>query len=132
MTNRMIEPDGVYPPSGAYSHAVATRGAGRTLYISGQLGLDPDGAVGATFAEQAVRCWRNIVTILAADDMTVRDLVKVATFLTDISNARELGSIRAPFLQGARPASTLIAVSALVIPEWLIEVEAIAFKSEDA
>ena len=130
MTNRAIDPQGVYPPSGAYSHAVSTHGTGRTLYISGQLGVDPKGTVPETFAEQANQCWRNIIAILAADDMTTHDLVKVTTFLTDISNARALGSIREPFLQGARPASTLIAVSALVMPEWLIEVEAIAFRPE--
>lgn len=132
MKNRMIEPRDAYPPMGAYSHAVSTRGAGRTLYISGQLGVDRDGVVPEGFAEQAHLCWRNIVAILAADGMTVHDLVKVTTFLTDIGDARALGGIREPFLAGARPASTLIAVAALVMPEWLIEVEAVAFTSESA
>lgn len=130
MTNQAIDPPGVHPPAGAYSHAVATGGVGRTLYISGQIGVDPDGKTPDTFAEQAEQCWRNIVAILAGADMTVHDLVKVTTFLTDIGDARALGGIRASFLDGARPASTLIAVSALVMPEWLIEVEAIAFRPD--
>ena len=131
MTNATIEPRGVYPPAGAYSHAVATRGAGRTLYISGQLGVDPDGETPDAFAEQAAQCWRNVVAILAAAGMTVHDLVKVTTFLTDIDDAGALAGIREPFLDNARPASTLVAVAALVMPAWRIEVEAVAFKSDD-
>lgn len=132
MTNRAINPAGVHPPAGAYSHAIAMDGPGRTLYISGQLGVDQQGETPDTFAEQASGCWRNILTILAAADMTVHDLVKVTTFLTDIGDARALGGIRETFLQAARPASTLLAVSALVMPEWLIEVEAVAFRADGA
>ncbi|WP_010188291.1 RidA family protein [Sphingomonas sp. PAMC 26605] len=131
MNNRTIAPKGIYPPAGAYSHAVEIRGAGKTLYISGQLGVDPDGQTPDTFAAQATLCWRNIVAILAAAEMTVHDLVKVTTFLTDIGDARPLAGIREPFLEGARPASTLVAAAALVMPEWKIEVEAIAFKTGD-
>ena len=98
MTNQVIAPPGVHPPSGAYSHAVSTCGAGHTLYISGQLGVDPEGKTPETFAEQASQCWRNIVAILAAAEMTVHDLVKVTAFLTDIGDARALGAIRGPFL----------------------------------
>ncbi|WP_293884069.1 RidA family protein [Sphingomonas sp.] len=130
MTNQAIVPQGVHPPLGAYSHAVSTRGTGRTLYVSGQLGISLEGKTPRTFAEQASQCWRNIVAILAADGMTIHDSVKITTYLTDIGNARSLASIREPFLQGARPASTLIAVAALVMPEWLIEVEAIAFRAD--
>lgn len=130
MTNQAVAPPGVHQPAGAYSHAVATVGAGRNLYVSGQLGIDPQGNTPATFAERAGRRWHNIVTTLAAAGLSVHDLVKVTTFLTDIGDARALAAIREPFLDGARPASALVAVAELVMPEWLIEVEAIAFKRE--
>lgn len=129
MTNKTIVPETVQAPAGAYSHAVVAQGPGRTLYISGQLGVDRNGVTGATFADQARHCWENIVAILDADDMTVNDLVKLTTYLTDVANVAELGHIRGPFLGSARPASTLIGISALVRPEWMIEVEAFAFKA---
>ena len=130
MSNRSVNPQAVHPPLGAYSHAVSTTGPGQTFYISGQIGMTPDGTVAVSFALQAKQCWRNIVAILAADGLAASDLVKVTTFLTDMANAQTYARLRAPFLQGARPASTLIAVSALAMPEWLIEVEAVAFRPE--
>ena len=63
--------------------------------------------------------------------MTGRDLVKVITFMTNIADAGELAAVREPFLEGARPGSTLLAVAALMRPEWLIEVEAVALKLAD-
>jgi len=130
MSIQPITPTDVHPPGGAYSHGVSARGQGRTLYISGQVGLTADGILAGDFAEQAAQSWRNIVAILSADGMNVHHLVKLTTYLTDISFARELGRVREPFLEGARPASTLIAVQALVMPDWLIEIEAIAFKND--
>ena len=125
-----ITPTNIHAPAGAYSHAAVIKGAGRTLYISGQLGIDPAGVTAEDFSGQAAQCWRNITAILNCSGMTVHDLVKVTTFLTNVDNAAELGSIRATFLDGARPASTIVGTSALLRPEWQIEVEAIAFKND--
>jgi 2-iminobutanoate/2-iminopropanoate deaminase len=129
MSSNSVTPANVHPPAGAYSHGMIASGMGRTLYISGQLGLDSSGRLVEGFAGQAAQCWRNITAILQSADMTAHHLVKVTTFLTNIADAPELGRIREPFLDGARPASTLVGVSALVRPEWLIEIEAIAFKN---
>lgn len=130
MSAEAFNPRTVHPPLGAYSHAIAAGGPGRTLYISGQLGIDYAGTLVQGFEAQAQQCWRNIAAILEASGMTARDLVKVTTFVTDISQAGALAAIREPFLQGTRPASTLLAVAALMSPEWAIEIEAIAFKPE--
>jgi 2-iminobutanoate/2-iminopropanoate deaminase len=127
-TIRAINPHDAHAPAGAYRHAISTHGAGRTLYISGQVGVDREGVLVEGFAGQAGQCWHNIIATLAADGMTANDLVKVTTFVTDASCAAELNCIRAPFLGDARPASTLVRISALMQPGWLIEVEAIAFK----
>lgn len=130
MAIQLINPSGVHPPAGSYSHGASVHGPGRTLYISGQVGIDTDGKLADGFAGQAAQCWRNIIAVLAADAMTVNHLVKVTTFLTNIGYAAEYAAVRAPFLAGARPASTLVAVAALVRPEWLIEVEAVACSSD--
>jgi enamine deaminase RidA (YjgF/YER057c/UK114 family) len=54
------------------------------------------------------------------------DVVKVTTFLTDIADRAHINPVRQEFFGEARPASTLVEVSALVLPEFLIEVEAVA------
>jgi 2-iminobutanoate/2-iminopropanoate deaminase len=129
MSVEKLNPSSVHAPGGPYSHGVSASGAGRTLYISGQIGLHSDGTLAEGFEGQAAQCWRNLVAVLKADGMTVHDLVKVNTYLTDMNHAPLLGPVREGFLDGARPASTLVATPALVRPEWLIEVEAIAFRA---
>lgn len=122
-----INPDRIGSPLGAYSHGVATAGAGTTLQIAGQVGVDREGRVAASFEEQATIIWCNLVAILEEAGMGVQHLTKVNTYLTDMDDLPKLGPIRARYLGDARPASTLVAVSRLVQPDWLLEVDAVAF-----
>ena len=130
MSTEAVKPNDIHAPGGAYSHGVVTRGAGRTLFISGQVGVSPDGVVAEGFEAQAVQSWRNVVTVLESGGMGVGDLVKLTIFLTDMSHVGSFGQIRALFLGDARPASTLVATPALVRPEWLVEIEAVAFRND--
>ncbi len=106
----------VPPPGGPYSHGIAVSGAGTWLSISGQVGMTADGNVSDDFETQARLAWTH--------------LVKVTTFLTDGSDVRRLGPVRAEFLGEARPASTLLVVRALAHPAWRVEVEASAFRPD--
>ena len=103
--------------------------AGRWLHISGQVGVRKDGGVPEDFKGQAHCAWENLVAVLAAAGMTVADLVKVNTYLTDRSQHPQFSPIRAKFLGDARPASTLVVVAALARPEYLVEVEAVACRA---
>lgn len=125
-----INPTTISPPLGAYSNGILTQGNGKTLQIAGQVGVDAAGKLGATFAEQAELAWQNVIAILAAAGMGVQHLTKVNTYLTDMEHLKTLGPIRGKYLGDARPASTLIAVSQLVVPAWLIEIDAVAFLSD--
>lgn len=129
MTSRKLNPTTIAAPVGAYSHGVLAPASGEWLYISGQIGVLPDGTLANGFAEQARAAWTNLVAILEAANMDVSHLVKVTTFMTDGSDFRDLNPVRSGFLGDARPASTLVIVKALVKPEWLIEVEAVAHRS---
>jgi enamine deaminase RidA (YjgF/YER057c/UK114 family) len=126
--NKAINPDGVAPPFSLYSHAVVTPAGARVLQVSGQVGVARDGSIATGFAAQAAQVWANIVEILKAADMGVRDLVKVNTFLVNRDDLAASRAARDGVLQGHRPASTLVFVSGLANPAWLIEVEVIAAK----
>lgn len=126
MVNKRLNPTTVHAPAGMYSHGVIAQASGEWLYISGQIGMLPDGTLANGFAEQARATWKNLVAILGAANMDVMNLVKVTTFLTDADNVQHLNPVRSVILGEARPASTLVIVKALVKPEWLIEVEAVA------
>src|SRR5258708_2878767 len=113
-------------PTG-YTHAVKT-GPGRTIYVSGQIAFDKDGkVVGAgDFRAQTIRVFENLKAALAAAGATFDNVVKVTTFVTDMKYAPILREVRANYFGKNAPAGTLVQVAGLVIPELMIEVEAIA------
>lgn len=127
--NRILNPATVAPPAGRYSHAIEVPANARWLTISGQVGTAPDGTVAADIESQAANCWRNITSILADAGMAVSDLVKVTVFLTREQDIPAYRAARDRALGEARPASTLLVISKLASPSFLVELEATAAKS---
>ena len=119
-------PTSVAAPFGPYSHAVEVPEGSRLLYISGEVGVLPDGTVPETIEAQAEACWRNIIAILADAGMGVEDLVKITTYLVRSEDVVAAGAARAEHFGDARPGSATIIVKALVNPAFLIEIEAVA------
>ena len=119
-------PSTVAAPASRYSHGVEVKPNARWLHISGQVGVLPDGRIGADFAAQAEACWNNIANILKAAGMGVDDLVKITTYIRNPADTAALRAVRDRFIGNARPASTLIVVAGLASPDWLVEIEAVA------
>ncbi len=106
-------------------------GPARTLYLSGQTSLDADGNpvhVG-DMAGQIRQVIDNIEAVLAEADMSLADIVRINIFTTDMDlffeHADELERLREA---GTRYASTLVGVTRLAFPEFLVEIEATAAK----
>ena len=118
---------GVFDPPG-YTQAVKVSGAQTLLFLSGQVAYDAAG--GPThpgdFVGQARAVFRALQAQVEAGGGTLKNVVKLTTFLTDIRRRAELVSVREEFFGKKMPPSTLVAVTALAHPDWLIEVEAIA------
>ena len=123
---KSLNPPTVAAPFSAYSHAVEIPKGARTLYVSGQLGVAPDGSVPADFAGQADQAFRNVLAILEAAGMAAHDLVRVNTYLTDSADIAAYREARDRHLAGHAAASTMIVISALAQPRFRIEVEAVA------
>jgi enamine deaminase RidA (YjgF/YER057c/UK114 family) len=121
-------PATIAPPAALYVHGMEVPPGARWLFISGQVGVHPDGRPGATAREQAEIIWQNIVAILASAGMGVRDIVKLGTFSTAAEHLPALREVRERVLDGHLPASTLLLVAGLAKPEWLVEVEVYAAK----
>jgi enamine deaminase RidA (YjgF/YER057c/UK114 family) len=106
--------------------------AGRIFFIAGQTALDGGGAlVGKDdFAAQADQVFRNLAVALQAVGCTAANLVKLTVFLRDMDNLSAYREARNRFFATvsppAAPAVTLIEVSKLYDPEFLIEIEAVA------
>lgn len=117
----------VAPAVGPYSHAVV---AGGTVYVAGQVATDADGnLVGeGDFTAQARQVYRNLDAVLRAAGTALDRVLKLTVFLTDIENVAVAARVRAEFMSAhAYPASTVVQVTCLPDPRWLIEVEAIAY-----
>lgn len=122
---RPLTGDGSPPVEGAYPQAVEVTGPSRWLYLSGQIPVAPEGSLAADFAGQCEQVWDNIETQLAAAGMTLDNLVKVTTFLSDRAYARENREVRVRRLAGRQPALTVI-VTGIFDESWLVEIEAVA------
>jgi enamine deaminase RidA (YjgF/YER057c/UK114 family) len=125
-----INPPELGAPPG-YSQIVNVT-ASRFIFLSGQTALDSDGhLVGRSdFAAQATQVFRNLTAALQAGGCTTANLVKLTVFLTDMNNLTAYRDARNRFFASvtppAAPAVTLIEVSKLYGPDFLIEIEAIA------
>ncbi|MGH7278498.1 MAG: RidA family protein [Candidatus Rokuibacteriota bacterium] len=118
---------GVYDPPN-YSQGIKVAGAQTLLFLSGQVAYDKDGGVlhRGDFKAQAREAYRALKALVEAQGGTLQNIVKLNTYVTDIRYRADMVPVRGEFFQGKLPASTLVAVSALAHPDWLIEVEAIA------
>lgn len=114
----------------AFSQVVVAAGT-RTVYTAGQVALDERGALvgGSDLAVQTDQAMRNVGLALAAAGASYADVVKITTYVVNYRPEHRtiIGKARAPFFANRTPpASTLVGVSALALPEWLIEIEAVA------
>jgi enamine deaminase RidA (YjgF/YER057c/UK114 family) len=126
---RLNPPELGTPPG--YSQIVEVT-ARRMIFIAGQTALDGDGnLVGKNdFAAQAGQVFENLTTALRASSCTAANLVKLTVFLTNMDNLASYREARNRFFTSvtpqAAPAVTLVEVSKLYGPDFLIEIEAIA------
>ncbi|MEM7800438.1 MAG: RidA family protein [Chloroflexota bacterium] len=115
------------PYSDIYSHGIETHyTTGRQLYISGQVGEPIEGELNPDFSEQLTQAMRNVETVLADADMGKEHIVKVTYYLTRRQDLSALLDVRMSYWKGVRPAVTVVLISGLVNPNWLIEVDVIA------
>lgn len=101
---------------------------GDTVYLSGAVAFDGEGNVvgeGDVYA-QSKQIFKNIEEALASAGASMAEVVKITTYLTDISRYGEFGKARTEAFPNGVPSSTVVTSPALVMPELLVEVEALA------
>lgn len=126
MIRHFERPSGLGPVNG-YSHA--TSGAGRLVAVSGQLPVDESGAVvdAADAMAQARQVFANLGRALAAAGAGPSHLLRLTYFLTDLADLADVRRARDEFLAGVTPpASSLVCVAGLVLPEARVEIDALA------
>jgi enamine deaminase RidA (YjgF/YER057c/UK114 family) len=131
MPNRVIGRGGDGPE---FSPAVAVDGNASLIFISGQVGLDDGGhLVGDDLAGQAAQVFRNLGRLLDEAGAGFEDVVSFTTYLTSQAHVSDFiafrtGAFPALFPGRQFPTNTLLVVSGLARPEFVIEVSAIAVR----
>jgi 2-iminobutanoate/2-iminopropanoate deaminase len=123
-----VNPEGVAKPlKPHYSNAVRVT-AGPLLFIAGQVAIDSEGKIvgKGDLRAQAVQVLENIRIILRAHAADMEDVVSVAVYVTDIRAFNEIADIRLRYFPKDGPASAIVEVSRLALPEFLVEISAVA------
>ena len=127
MSNRFANPKTMPAPRG-YTQVVETTGPGRTIYLSGQLGMTPAGQfAGSDFRSQAAQCFENLKAGLKSVGGGFEHVVKITNFFVDMSHLPQFFEVRDKYVNTkAPPASTAIEIKRLAREGALFEIEAVA------
>lgn len=126
--NRIISTDTAPPPFSDYAQAVEAPAGARTLYVSGQVGVNMDGTMPDDPLEQHENVWHHLFAILAAADMGPEDIVDVRCFVNSHEEVPRYRETRDKMLAGIKVPSTVV-VAPLADPSWRVEVAVTAAKA---
>src|SRR5215207_5679155 len=129
MAKQFINPDGLSEPR-AYSHVITAEG-GKVAFISGQIAFNSVGElVGAgDFRAQVRQVFKNLEIAVQGVGGNLSDIVKITIFIPNYVTAYHrpiLNEVRSEVFGNHAPGSSLVGVQALVFPEILVEIEAVA------
>ena len=108
---------------GPYSQALRT---GNMMFVSGQIPVDPaTGLMAESIEEQAAQSLTNLRNILAAEGLSMKNVIKTTVFLADLSDFAKVNAVYATFFEAPYPARSCVQVAA--IPKGAgVEIECIA------
>jgi enamine deaminase RidA (YjgF/YER057c/UK114 family) len=128
LERRLISSGSPYEPTIGFSRAVRD---GRHVFVAGTCAVMPDGGDPPVDAYgQARRCLEIILAALAEAGATAKHVVRTRTFLLLAADWKDVGRAHGEVFGDVRPASTMLVVSALLDPRWVVEIEADALLPE--
>jgi enamine deaminase RidA (YjgF/YER057c/UK114 family) len=116
------------PPPGVFSHATVVEASGRLVFVSGMTARRPDGTVAGVgdVRTQTRQVCENLAAALRAAGATLDQVCRVDVYVRDLADFAAIHEVRREFFHSPLPASTMVEVSGLVDPDYLIEISAIA------
>lgn len=114
------------PRSPFYAQGVAVEATGPTVYVSGQVGIGPDGMPEDGIVAQTRRAVENVHAVLAEAGLGPESIVSQRVYLTSADSVPGFVEAAAAFLGSDPPATTMLVVAGLADPSLLVEIEAVA------
>lgn len=125
MKINLINSPQAYNLNTGYAQAVEVTSSKRTLYISGQIPVRPDGTTPEDFIAQAQQAWANVEAQLKSANMRLENIIKHTTYLSDRRYRDQNREVRQEVFGPLSPALTVI-ITDIFEETWLLEIEAIA------
>ena len=128
MAREQIRTDKVREPMGHFSQAIAIEAKGRLVFISGMTARRPDGTIAGIgdIEAQTRQVCENIKSAVESAGGTLDDVCRVDVYVRNIEHFEKIHKVRRQYFKSPPPASTMVEVTKMVSPEYLIEINAIA------
>jgi enamine deaminase RidA (YjgF/YER057c/UK114 family) len=128
MPKQQIKSPRIVDPGAHYSQAVAIQAKGVMVFISGMTARRPDGGIAGVgdIEEQTRQVCENLKNALEASGGTMDDVCRVDVYLRNIGDSERMNKVRRQYFRSPPPASTVVEVSKLSSPEFLVTINAIA------
>lgn len=132
MTKRQIRTDSVREPMGHFSQAIEADAKGKLVFISGMTARRADGSIAAIgdIEGQTHQVCENIKAAVEAAGGSMDDIVRVDVYVRNIEHFDKIHRVRREYFKSPPPASTMVEVTKMVSPDYLIEINAIAVVSK--
>ena len=131
MPKQQIKTERAPGPAGHYSQAIAIEAKGRLVFVSGMTARRADGSIAGIgdIEGQTRQVCENIKATLEAADAQMSDVCRIDVHLRNIGDRERFNKVRREYWPETPPASTLVEVSKLASPEYLVEITALALAS---
>lgn len=128
MPKREVSSDSIRKPMGVFSQATVTEAKGRLVFISGMTARRPDGSIAGVgdITAQTRQVCENIKSAVESAGGTMDDICRVDVYVRNIEQFDAIHKVRAEYFKPPLPASTMVEVTKMVSPDYLIEINAIA------
>lgn len=128
MAKEQITSDRMRQPSGHFSHATTVEARGKLIFISGMTAHRPDGSVAGVgdIEVQTRQVCENVKAAVEAAGGTMDDICRVDVFVRNMEHFEAIHKVRREYFHSPLPASTMVEVTKMTHPDYLIEISAIA------
>ncbi|AXK82678.1 RidA family protein [Pseudolabrys taiwanensis] len=125
---QQITSDKLRQPNGHFSQATVIEARGKLVFISGMTARKPDGTIAGIgdITEQTRQVCENVKAAVEAAGGTLDDIVRVDVYVRNMEHFEKIHAVRREYFKPPLPASTMVEITKMTSPDYLIEINAIA------